>query len=63
MKSWLQDNDKEMYSTHNEEKSVIAAEISIRTFKNKIYQYMIMFILINQMIKLINTVHIIARLK
>ena len=63
MKSWLQDNDKEMYSTHNEEKSVIAAEISIRTFKNKIYQYMIMFILINQMIKLINTLHIIARLK
>ena len=47
MKSWLQDNDKEMYSTHNKEKSVIAAEISIRTFKNKIYQYMIMFILIN----------------
>ena len=47
MKSWLQDHDKEMYSTHNEEKSVIAAEISIRTFKNKIYQYMIMFILIN----------------
>ena len=63
MKSWLQDHDKEMYSTHNEEKSVTAAEISIRTFKNKIYQYMIMFILINQMIKLINTVHIIARLK
>ena len=24
MKSWLQDNDTEMYSTHNEEKSVVA---------------------------------------
>ena len=39
MKSWLQDDDTEMYSTHNEEKSVIA-EISIKTFKNKIYKYM-----------------------
>ena len=40
MKSWLQDDDIEMYSTHNEGKSVIA-EISIKTFKNKIYKYMI----------------------
>ena len=24
MKSWLQDNDMEMYSTHNKEKSVVA---------------------------------------
>ena len=24
MKSWFQDNDTEMYSTHNEEKSVVA---------------------------------------
>ena len=39
MKSWLQDNNIEMYSTHNEGKSVIT-EISIRTFKNKIYKYM-----------------------
>ena len=39
MKSWLQDDDIEMYSTHNEGKSVIA-EISIKTFKNKIYKYM-----------------------
>ena len=38
MKSWLQDDDTEMYSTHNEGKSVIA-EISIKTFKNKIYKY------------------------
>ena len=28
-----------MYSTHNEEKSVVA-ERSIRTLKNKIYKYM-----------------------
>ena len=39
MKSWLEKNHIEMYSTHDEEKSVIA-EISIRTFKNKIYKNM-----------------------
>ena len=39
IKSWLQDNDIEMYSTHNEDKSVIA-ERFIRTLKNKIYKYM-----------------------
>ena len=39
MKSWLQDNDIEIYSTHNEGKSVAAA-IFIRTLKNKIYKYM-----------------------
>ena len=33
--SWLQDNDMEMYSAHNEEKSVVA-ERFIRTLKNKI---------------------------
>ena len=38
-KKWLQDNDIEMYSTHNEGKSVIA-ERFIRTLKNKIYKYM-----------------------
>ena len=38
MKSWLQDNGIEMYSTHNEGKSVVA-EIFIRTLKNKIYNY------------------------
>lgn len=37
MKSWLQDNYIEMYSTHNEEKS-IAFERFIRTLKNKIYE-------------------------
>ena len=40
MKSWLQDNNVEMHSTHNKGKSV-AAERFIRTLKNKIYQYMI----------------------
>ena len=39
MKSWLQDNDIEMYSTHNEGKSVFV-KIFIRTLKNKIYKYM-----------------------
>ena len=37
MKSWLQDNYIEMYSTHNEEKS-IAFERFIRTLKKKIYE-------------------------
>ena len=39
MKLWLQDNDIEIYSTHNEEKSVVA-QIFIRTLKDKIYSYM-----------------------
>ena len=38
-KKWLQDNDIANYSTHNEEKSVVA-ERFIRTIKNKIYKYM-----------------------
>ena len=38
-KKQLKDNDIEMYSTNNEEKSVIA-ERFIRTLKNKIYKYM-----------------------
>ena len=32
MKSWLQDDDMEMYSTHNKEKSVVA-ERSIRALE------------------------------
>ena len=40
MKLFLQNNDIEMYSTHNEGKSVVA-ERFIRTLKNKIYKYMI----------------------
>ena len=39
MKSWLEKNDIEMYSTHNEGKSVVA-ERFIRTLKNKLYKYM-----------------------
>ena len=39
MKSWLEKNDIEMYSTHNEGKSVVA-ERFIRTIKNKIYKPM-----------------------
>ena len=35
----MKDNDIEIYSTHNERKSV-AAEIFIRTLKNKIYKHM-----------------------
>ena len=39
MKSWLQKIDIEIYSTHNEGKSVVA-ERFIKTIKNKIYKYM-----------------------
>ena len=39
MKSFLPSNDVEMYSAHNERKSVIA-ERFISTLKNKIYKYM-----------------------
>ena len=49
MKSSLERNDIEMYSTHEEEKSVVA-ERFIRTLKNKIYnikKYQKMCILIN----------------
>ena len=38
MKSWLEKNDIEKYSTHNEEKYVVA-ERFIRTIKSKIYKY------------------------
>ena len=39
MKSWLQDNDIEMYSTHNEGKCLVVERFII-TFKNKIYKHM-----------------------
>ena len=39
MKSWLEKNDMEMYSTHKEGKSVVD-ERFFRTLKNKIYKYM-----------------------
>ena len=38
-KKQLKDNDTEMYSIHNEGKSVVA-ERFIRTLKTKIYKYM-----------------------
>ena len=37
-KKWLKENDIEMYSIHNEGKSVVA-ERFIRTLKTKIYKY------------------------
>ena len=40
MKSSLGKNDTEMYSTHNEEKSVVA-QIFTRNLKNKTYKYTI----------------------
>ena len=39
MKSWIEKNDIEMYSTRNEGKSVVT-ERFIKTLKNKIYKYM-----------------------
>ena len=39
MKSQLQDNNIEIYSTHKEGKYVVAGRIAI-TLKNKIYKYM-----------------------
>ena len=38
MKSWLEKNDIEIYSTNNEGKSVVA-ERFIKTLKNRIYKY------------------------
>ena len=50
MKSWLEKNDIQMYSPHNEGKSVVA-ERFIKTLKNKISKYMTsvskIFILVN----------------
>ena len=37
-KKWLKDHNINMYSTHNEEKSVVA-ERFIRTLKNEIYKH------------------------
>ena len=44
-KSWLEENDKEIYSAHNERKPV-AVERFIRNLKHKIYkrQYQKMYI-------------------
>ena len=40
MKLWLQDNDIEMYSTHNNKGTSAVAGRFIRTLKNKIYKHM-----------------------
>ena len=39
MKSWIEKYNIEMYSMHNEGKSIIA-ETFIKTLKNKMYEYM-----------------------
>ena len=39
MKSCLENIDREIYSTHNKRKSIVA-ERFIRTVKNNIYKYM-----------------------
>ena len=39
MHKWLDDNDSLMYSTHNEDKSIVA-EWFMRTLKDKIYKRM-----------------------
>ena len=39
MKSWLEENEIEMCSTHNEGKSVVS-ERFIRTLRNTTYKYM-----------------------
>ena len=50
MKTWLQDNDREICAAHNDGKSVVAKRF-IRAIKNKIYKFMTsvskMYILIN----------------
>ena len=40
LRKWLKNNDIEMYSIHNEGKSVVA-ERFMRTLRTKIYKYMI----------------------
>ena len=63
LKSWLEKNGIDMYSTHNRVKSVIA-ERFIRALKNQIYKYMTSLSKNILSIKLINTIiHIIAQLK
>ena len=38
MKSWLEDTDIKMYSTHNEVRSFVAEKF-IKTLQSKIYKY------------------------
>ena len=55
MKSWLEKYDIEMYSTHNEGKSVIA-ERFIRNLKDKIYKYLMISISKNVYIDKLNDI-------
>ena len=49
MKSWLEKNDIEMYSSHHEEKSGISERFitTLKKYINKRLQFQEMFILIN----------------
>ena len=40
LKSWPQNNNMEMYSTHNEGKSVVVVERFFRILKDKLYKYL-----------------------
>ena len=67
IKSWLEKNDLEMYSTHNKGKFVIAKRF-IRTLKDKVYKYMTSIsknMYIDKLDDIANNtvIHIIAQLK
>ena len=65
LKKWLKDNDIEMYSIHDEGKSVVAERI-IKTLKTEIYKYMTqkMCISINQMTQWVSIIiHTIEQLR
>ena len=69
MKSWLQVNDIETYSTHSESKSVVA-ERFVRALKNKIYKCMISIsknVYIGKLARIVNeynnTYHITIKIK
>ena len=58
MKSWLEKNNIEMYSAHNQGKSVVT-ERFIRTLKNKIYKYTTSFsknVYINKLDDIVNNI-------
>ena len=69
MKSWLKDNNVEMYSTHDEEKS-LAAETFIRTLRNETNKYMTLvskYVYINKSDNIVNkynnTCHITIKMR
>ena len=69
MKSWLQVNDIETYSTHSESKSVVAGRF-VRALKNKIYKCMISIsknVYIGKLARIVNeynnTYHITIKIK